>query len=254
MEPKLTRFRQLWKGLPLAIGKTFVRLMALLFLIQLALAVLGIPGAITCWIEAVDVQMSGMPRYIVVLGGGGIPSASGLMRTFYAAKAGLQFPEALIIVALPTHSDPASSHIGRMRDELVLRGISADRIRMEYRGVNTYQQVANICSMLGQQASREPILVVTSPYHLRRALLCFHRQGFTNAAGAAVVEMEVDPETGRRETVTVSYSLAETGADSDADMGEALMVRYSFWLTLQDEVDIAREFVALGYYKLRGWI
>ena len=41
------------------------------------------------------------PDYIIVLGGGGIPSASGLMRCYAAAGEARVYPDARILIAMP---------------------------------------------------------------------------------------------------------------------------------------------------------
>jgi uncharacterized SAM-binding protein YcdF (DUF218 family) len=121
-----------------------------------------------------------------------------------------------------------------MRDELILRGIPAGAIQMEYRGLNTHQQALKIFAMLSPAATHEPLLIVSSNFHLRRALLCFRKAGFTKVAvrPALVRGVTADKISGDRGT----------------------RVRYSLWNRLRDEVDIARELVALLVYKSRGWI
>ncbi|MFW6309729.1 MAG: hypothetical protein ACOC1D_01390, partial [Prolixibacteraceae bacterium] len=38
------------------------------------------------------------------------------------------------------------------------------------------------------------------------------------------------------------------------DVGQSIQVRYQIWTHLKYEILIAREIMALAYYKLRGWI
>ena len=38
------------------------------------------------------------------------------------------------------------------------------------------------------------------------------------------------------------------------DLGNSIMLRYQFWTQLQYEILILREYTALAYYKLSGWI
>ena len=68
------------------------------------------------------------PDYIVVLGGGGMPSESGLMRCWYAAKTANYFTRAKVIIALPGNSCDSLSSINRMKKELVIRGVEPERI------------------------------------------------------------------------------------------------------------------------------
>ena len=38
------------------------------------------------------------------------------------------------------------------------------------------------------------------------------------------------------------------------DIGNFISLRYQFWTQMNYELLIIREYVALGYYKLKGWI
>jgi uncharacterized SAM-binding protein YcdF (DUF218 family) len=212
-------------------GRLVVRLAAAAFILQILGGLLGLPEPLVCWFTGRNDSIRVPPHYIVVLGGAGIPSEAGLIRTYYAAEYGLSLTNAAFVVALPADEDPEVSSVGRMRDELVMRGISEGRIRMETRGLNTHQQAANVARMLGPEALNEAVLVVTSPSHMRRALLCFRKAGFRQVG-----------------------ALPAENTDNEADPGPHTRQRYSFWSTLQFEVQIARELTAMVVYKLRGWI
>jgi uncharacterized SAM-binding protein YcdF (DUF218 family) len=202
----------------------------LLLLAQIFFALTGAPRSLRQWLNAVDAAPKSPPRYIVVLGGGGIPSGSSLIRAYYAAEFGRGFTGAVYVVALPTDTNPETSSIGKLRDELVLRGVPANAIRMETRGRNTRQQAVNIAELLGPAALREPVVVVTSDYHLRRALQEFERAGFQDLAG-----------------------LNAAGTGADADPGGWAFWRYAFWDRLRAQVSIVRELVAIGVGKATGW-
>jgi uncharacterized SAM-binding protein YcdF (DUF218 family) len=153
------------------------------------------------------------------------------MRTYYAAQLGASCPGAKFIVSLPTHRDPNVSSVGKMRDELVLRGIPASAIRLEHDALNTHEQAVAIVRMIGAKELEASVVVVTSPFHVRRTLLCFRKAGFTNVVVLAAVNVK-----------------------AEADFGDAVKVRYGFWDALETEIHFTREVVALFYYKLRGWI
>lgn len=201
------------------------------FALQVALAVFGIPTALHAWLTGSQPLTPEAPRYIVVLGGGGIPSESGLMRTYCAAHAGVGRTGVTFVVCLPADRNPETSSVGRMRDELVMRGIPREAVLLEHRGRNTREQAAEVHRLLGSRALAEPLLVVTSPYHVRRSLLCFRKEGFRKAA-----------------------AMAAQGTSAEADMGGGEGARYGFWNALETEVRYARELTALLIYRLRGWI
>jgi uncharacterized SAM-binding protein YcdF (DUF218 family) len=211
--------------------RRIARLAAAAFALQVLGGLLGPPAALVGWLTARNEPIRHSPQYVVVLGGAGIPSETGLIRTYYAAECGKNLTNAVLVVALPADGDPEISSVGRMRDELVMRGISRSRIRMETRGLNTHEQAVNIALLLGPEALAAPVLVVTSPSHIRRALLCFRKAGFRQIG-----------------------ALAAEDADNEADAGPHTRARYSFWSALQFEVQMARELTAMAVYKIRGWI
>ena len=208
-----------------------VRISATLFLLQIALATPWLDGIVNSWLEVGEADAMEAPEYIIVLGGGGIPSSTGLMRTYYGATQSLSFPDATVIVALPADEDPDKNSVGRMRDELVRRGVPASSIRMETQGKNTHEQSERIRTMLGPAALDDPVHIVTERSHLRRSLLCFREAGFTRAYGIGT------PNTG-----------------AEADMGGGTFLRYTLWTNLQLQRRVVREMIATALYKWRGWI
>lgn len=226
------RTERLKRGLR-RLGRGAMTVAAIAFFLQVTIGLLGIPGWLIGWLAHDAAELDVPPRYVVVLGGGGIPSASGLIRTYYAAEIGTNLTGATFIVSLPCDGDPETNSVGRMRNELVLRGISRSAVRMEYRSFNTHEQAVSIARMLGEGALAEPMLLVTSPYHVRRALLCFRKAGFKRVACAAAYDV---------------------GPEADFGGGMQLNLRYGLWANLQALVDFERELVALALYGLKGWI
>ncbi len=212
-------------------GRTLVRMSAALFLLQIALATPLLDGIVESWLEVTDAGTMETPEYIVVLGGGGIPSDTGLMRTYYGATHSISFPDAIVVVALPADGTPETSSAGRMKDELVLHGVPASSILMETQGKNTHEQAERIRAMLGPGAIDDPVHIVTERSHLRRALLCFRKAGFSRVFGIGT---------------------HNTGAE--ADVGAGTFLRYTLWTNLQLQIRVFREMIATGMYKLRGWI
>ncbi len=212
-------------------GRVLISISATLFLLQIALATPLLDGIVESWLQVSDAGTTEDPRYIVVLGGGGIPSDTGLMRTYYGAMHSISYPDATVIVALPADEDPETSSVGRMKDELVLRGVPESSILMEAEGRNTHEQAERIRAMLGSGVIDEPLHIVTEPTHLRRSLLCFRKVGFSRVSGIGT---------------------HNTGAE--ADVGAGTFLRYTLWTNLQLQIRVLREMIATAMYKLRGWI
>ncbi len=198
------------------------------------------------------------PEFIVVLGGGGMPSESGLMRTWYAARAGNHFPLSKIIIALPGDTADSLSSVYQMKEELILRGISAKRILFESQGTNTRAQALNIARIEDRKSRiehREPsiqhpassILIITSPEHLYRAFRSFRKAGFVRVDGLPAFETAIESE--------LSFDDSLLGGKKWLPpIGKNITIRYEFWTQLRYEQLIIREWLAIVYYKLNGWI
>lgn len=222
------------------------------------------------------------PDYIVVLGGGGMPSESGLMRCWYAAKAADRFPRSQVIVALPGDTADPNSSINGMKDELILRGIAAERILFEDSGTNTRAEALLVKSLISRihnsksgirhqalgireevqsinqsanQSIRQlsivncpfSILLVTSPEHLYRAVFTFKKAGFLKVDGLPAFEKDIETD--------LSFNSGLLGGRRYVpDVGDNVILRYKFWSYLEYELELLREYVAIGYYWLMGWI
>jgi uncharacterized SAM-binding protein YcdF (DUF218 family) len=64
----------------------------------------------------------------------------------------------------------------RMRAHAVALGLRPDDILVEDRSTRTAENAREVARLLGEHGARA-ILLVTSPVHMRRAKLCFERQG-----------------------------------------------------------------------------
>lgn len=200
------------------------------------------------------------PDYIAVLGGGGMPSETGLMRCWYAAKTANYFTRAKIIIALPGNVHDSMSSINRMKKELTIRGIAPERIFLEDSGTNTRAEALNILEIISNIErirnskfdysiipNSHSILIVTSPEHLRRAVLTFRKAGFIKVDGVPAFEEAIESD--------ISFKGRKLGGRLWVpDIGNNITLRYQFWTQLRYEELIFRELFALGYYKLKGWI
>ena len=219
----------------------------LLAVLAVASCFTSLPWKLFNWLADDGVRLEHPPNYIVLFGGGGVPSESGLTRAFETARAARDFPEAMVILALPYDTELAGSAAGRMRDELIWRGILPERIRIESRGRNTREQALNLARHMGLDPNCDRVLVVTSPEHMRRALLSMRKVGFEHVAGRASFSEAIE--------INVLYDPDELGGRRiPLPHGETLMVRYEFWNNLGYLGSAARELTALTYYWLRGWI
>lgn len=180
------------------------------------------------------------PALIVVFGGSGMPSPDGLMRTYYAAEAANQFPEASVIIALPFGEDSTDTHqLDLMAKELTIRGIDRARISYEPYGHNTHAQAVRIATNLIGNTTLTT-LVITSPEHMYRAINALQKAGLKNVGGLPSFEKPIAERKLRDR--------------SDPDKSAPLAWRYNVWSYLKYELLVMREYCAIVYYKLNGWI
>ena len=109
-----------------------------------------------------------------------------------------------------------------MRDLALSFGVPPSSILLETTGANTYQDVVRVHEMLKQHRWRR-ILLVSSPYHMRRAVLVWHKQA---------PDVQVVPTPVRQS----QFYTHDRGASVDQLRG------------------LAREYVALAVYWWRGWL
>ena len=229
-------FKVLVRRLLLACGVALILLFALCWS--------PYPWRMYYWLSMPEAHLEAAPEWIVVLGGGGIPSESGLMRTYYGALAAERYPDAQLVVALPEYEGTEDSSLRRMRRELVMRGVAEERVRLEPRGASTRAQALEIGKMIEPGAA---VMLVTSPEHVRRSVLTFRRAGFEHVGAYAASDTHADGD--------LSLSADDVGSGSYAPALEgSLMLRYGFWNHVGYMTRFAREFAALCYYRLKGWI
>jgi uncharacterized SAM-binding protein YcdF (DUF218 family) len=236
----------------LRILRIFLVMMGGIFLLITILAFTSAPFWI--WYN-MSVRNSGIhrpPEYVILLGGGGMPSESGLIRCWYTAGVANYFQHSGVIIALPGDTGDSLSSVNGMKRELILRGISPERILTEDSGTNTRSQALNIFRRIGELTSDpdprfRSLLIVTSPEHLNRAVLTFRKAGFMKVDGLPAFESAIESD--------ITFDAGKLGGRKMIpDIGKNLTLRYQFWTQLHYEELIFRELFALGYYKVKGWI
>lgn len=124
-----------------------------------------------------------------------MPSANGLIRTYYASEIALKFKTINIIIALPYCEKSGLQQLKLMAHELTLKGIDSTRILYEAKGVNTRAQALNIANMFEQKTKELAILIVSSPEHMYRSRKSFKKVGFTKVGGMPTFEKTINEES-----------------------------------------------------------
>jgi uncharacterized SAM-binding protein YcdF (DUF218 family) len=229
----------------LRLVRNLLVLFGFFFLICIILALTSAPFWGYHWLGTSKSELKWQPKTIVLLGGGGMPSQSNLMRSWYTEKAAKSFPEASIIIAMPGDLEDSLSTPQLMKRELILRGVDSLKINFETEATNTRAQALNCQRVILMQ---DPILLVTSPEHMRRSVLCFQKAGFEKVNALPAFENAAEAD--------FTFKDDELGGNTVLvpDVGQSINLRYQLWNHLKYEILIAREMVAIAYYKIRGWI
>lgn len=184
---------------------------------------------------------------IVLLSGAGIPSESGLMRAYFTAELAALNPGAKVVVAVPGRLSQPDSDPNKTARELRLRGVDSLRIIFANSGKNTRGQALEVAALLQGSPAARDITLVTSPEHVKRSVLSFKKCGFKQVHGLATFEQSLSSDLRFDDRVLKGNKLAPP-------IGQQLQLRYQFWYHLKLEIIVIREYFALAYYRLRGWI
>ncbi|HMP76472.1 MAG TPA: YdcF family protein [Kiritimatiellia bacterium] len=230
------------------LNNAIVLIAGYVFIFLLLAALLGLPWKAYNWLSMSGEVHEGTPDVIVLMGGGGIPSESGLTRAWQTAREAARYPKARVIVAMPYEEGEGPAKRGAVQTELILRGVSESRLDQEGKGRHTREQAELVHAMLKGQADKTRVMVVTSPEHVRRSVLAFRKAGFVHVRGRAVFSQELQADLAYGGEPKLEKPSAE------ALVGNSMMLRYRLWDNLLLEIKVTRELVALAYYRLKGWI
>jgi uncharacterized SAM-binding protein YcdF (DUF218 family) len=234
---------RLWKVL-----RTILTGLGILFLLMLILSFTTLPFWGYYWLGTSQSKIDKNPDYIVLLGGGGMPSESNLIRAYFVFRAATELPQSKIIISIPGDTTDPNSTARLVADELVSKGIDSLRISYEQEGTNTRSQALKLQEFHSENLQHQSLLLVTSPEHMRRAVLVFKKAGFSKVSALPAFEHALEANLFYKDEELGGNKLPVPG------IGSHTSVRYQFWNHLKYEILIAREMAAMGYYKLRGWI
>jgi uncharacterized SAM-binding protein YcdF (DUF218 family) len=238
-----TRVFRRFKKPIVALFNGLIKVLGWITLGGIILALTDIPYFAYYRLGTVNAGINKKPDYIIMLGSMGIPSPDDLMRIYYTADAWRQTPDAKIIIAFP--SDTAlqeNSPELLMARELKKNSVDTTKIYFERYGYSTRTQALKIKNMLGaEDAGKLTVRIITSPEHMFRAIRTFRKAGFSQAGGTPTFEKVVREERLMK------------GSNKKAEK-TGLTFRYRIWSYMIYEITVTREFCAIAYYKIRGWI
>jgi len=201
-----------------------------------------VPYDVHVWLGSHKSDYKFYPDEIIFLGGSGMPSESNLIRLYYVSELAKKYPQSKIMIVHPEEGDVISD----MKAELVIRGIDSSRIETEMAGTNTHGQVENVAKHFPHLLKRH-VLLVTSAECMLRTVKAFRKAGFESVGGQSAYEVPMFSDLG--------YDFKKSGGKIySPDVSKNVALRYNFWNYLKLEITCLREFVALGYYWINGWV
>lgn len=225
--------------------KLLVYSFGFIFLLLLIISFTSLPYWGIYHLGVSESEFNYKPDYIVVMGGSGMPSQTALIRTYHAAQFLESQPNIPVIIALPDNINDNSSHLKKMENELRIRGVES-KVIFENKGTNTRAQVLLIKELLGGSVDAK-LLVVSSPEHIYRTVKSFKKIGFDNVGALPAFEKDLE--------LSLDFDTEELGGKAYLlDVGDKSQLRYQFWNHLKYEIILLREYSAIAYYKLQGWI
>lgn len=184
-----------------------------------------------------DVEVSN-PQLVMMFGGAGMPSEDNLMRLYHTAALARHFDVPVLLV----HPEDSLCQAEMTR---LLRQGGIDSILYMTKGANTRSQAVELMNAYPKLSEKE-LIVVTSPEHVRRTVKCLNKVGFRNTIGKAAYPATVDFD--------LSLKRQKLGGNEAIPSVESVMMRYTFFNYLKLEITCVREYCALAYYKIKGWI
>ncbi len=199
------------------------------------------------------------PSHILIMGGSGIPGESGLSRTFFGAKAAGLYPDAEVFIAMPLGTNESYASRAYLA-ELRLRGIPDERVRILPNGRNTREQALRMAETLAGRTNRVHVLIVTDPNHIRRTAASLRK-----ACEEEGVQLHLDGFPSFQLSIEDPLEFIARDLDNPAtsapaaratipDIGASLNLRYNLWVNLNYTQSVFREYSAMLYYRLRGWL
>ena len=178
------------------------------------------------------------PRQVVMFGGAGMPSEDNLMRLYHTAALARHFEVPVLLV------HPQDSLCQAEMTRLLHQG-SIDQISYMTEGSNTRSQCVELKEAYPHLLNQQ-FIIVTSPEHVRRTVKSLNKVGFNNVIGVAAYPATVDFD--------LSLKKEKLGGNELVPSIESIKMRYTFFNYLKLEITCIREYIALTYYRMKGWI
>ena len=200
------------------------------------------------WLGKSNSEYQFKPKNIIVLGGAGYPSATALLRSFYASEIYKKDGSCNVYVCQPSTAETpvTNSDAYKISKDLITRGVDSTKIFLETNGKNTREEALQIVA-INPQLKNEACVLVTSPEHMKRAVAVFRKVGFKNIGGEPTFDLCGPAD--------LFYNDKELGGNKSLPaIGQETQLRYQFWNHFVYQILCYRELIAISWYWLKGWV
>lgn len=200
------------------------------------------------WLGKSNSEYRFSPKHIILMGGAGYPSATALLRSYYASELFKKHPGCDIYVCQPSSIGLSvdKSDAYKISRDLITRGVDGSKIYLELIGKNTREEALEIAK-INPQLKNENCVLVSGPEHMKRAVAVFQKAGFKNIGGEPTFDL-CGP-------TNLLYSDKSLGGNKNLpSIGQETQLRYQFWNHFVYQIICYRELMAITWYWLRDWI
>jgi uncharacterized SAM-binding protein YcdF (DUF218 family) len=200
------------------------------------------------WLGKSNSEYYFKPKHIILLGGAGYPSATALLRSFYASEVYIKNAGCDIYVCQPSSEGLSvdKSDAYKISKDLMTRGVDSSKIYLELIGKNTREEALEVAK-INPQLKNENCILVSSPEHMKRAIAVFQKAGFKNIGGEPTFDL-CGP-------TNLLYNDKDLGGNKHLpSIGQETQLRYQFWNHFVYQIICYRELMAITWYWLKGWI
>ncbi len=215
-----------------------IKILGIILTIAITLSFTSIPYRAYHQLSLPSNCIKSYPDFIITYSGEGVPAPETLMRIWTTAKMANHYPQSKVIIAYPAKNNDDTACLDLITSDLKSKGIHSSRIYFTTNGNNTFYQSTCIVEE-HQLLPTDKLLIVSSPEHLYRTWRCYRKLGFNMVATKAAFPKLLAPRL-----------LSKKKCNKQTDLN----LRYNCWNYLKYEITVLREYVAIAYYKLRGWI
>ncbi len=120
-------------------------------------------------------------------------------------------PGVICIASGGKGADEPMSEAECIREGLVSKGISPDRIIMEDKSTNTYENIRNSLEIIDSIGAERRAVIITSEFHQLRASMISKKQGLESYSKSSHTFLPLLPSYWVREWFAVAYEWAKAG-------------------------------------------